>query len=142
METVYATGAIPSQEETVRLYDSVGWSAYTRNPELLTDALAASLSVVTARLDGELVGLVRVVGDGLTIVYLQDILVTPSYQRLGIGRQLLRRVFEPYSEVRQKVLLTDDEPGQRLFYETMGFTEVHDMAPRLNAFVHLGRSTG
>lgn len=79
-------------------------------------------------------------GDGLTIVYLQDILVAPSHQRLGIGRELLRRVFEPYSEVRQKVLLTDDEPGQRLFYEAMGFTEVHDMTSRLNAFVRLSRA--
>jgi GNAT superfamily N-acetyltransferase len=141
VETVYATGAIPSQEEAVRLYDSVGWSAYTRDPELLVDALVASLSVVTARVDDELVGLARVVGDGLTIVYLQDILVAPSHQRLGIGRELLRQVFEPYSEVRQRVLLTDHEPGQRLFYEAMGFREVHDLAPRLNAFVHLDRST-
>jgi hypothetical protein len=35
-------------------------------------------------------------------------------------------VLEPYRDVRQKVLITDDEPAQRAFYESMGFTETGD----------------
>lgn len=126
---------IPSREELVRLYDSVGWSAYTADPDLLEAAMAASLQVVTARVEGRLVGLARVVGDGLTIVYLQDILVNPEHHRSGIGRQLMEEALVPFASVRQKALLTDTEPAQRAFYEALGFIEAHDHQPELRAFV-------
>lgn len=69
----------------------------------------------------ELVGIIRVVGDGHSIIYIQDILVLPAYQRKGIGRLLLKNVLEKYSQVYQKVLLTDDQPKTKQFYESMGF---------------------
>lgn len=123
----YANDDAPTREELVSLYDSVGWTAYTRAPEQLEAAIGASLRVVTARAGGELVGLARIVGDGLTIAYLQDILVHPKHHRRGIGRELFSRAFEPYSEVRQKVLMTDCGQATRSFYEAMGFTEVRDL---------------
>lgn len=127
---------VPGPEELVGLYESVGWTKYISEPTRLHRAVMRSLRVVSAR-DGErLVGLARVVGDGLVIVYLQDILVDPAYQRRGIGQALLRTALAPYEDVRQQVLLTDDEPGQRVFYEHLGFTEVRDFADwPLRAFV-------
>ena len=123
----YAIDDAPTREELVSLYDSVGWSVYTRTPDRLEAAIGASLRVVTARVDDELVGLARIVGDGLTIVYLQDILVRPNHHRHGIGRELFSRAFEPYSDVRQKVLMTDCGQATRSFYEAMGFTETRDL---------------
>ncbi len=134
----YEYAATPAQGELVDLYNAVGWSAYTRDPVRLVAAVDASLSVVTAREDGELIGLARLVGDGQTIAYLQDILVRPTYQGRGIGREIFRRVFAPYEDVRQKVLITDDEPAQRAFYESMGFTEAGNLEPPIRAFVQLG----
>lgn len=134
----YQSTDVPSQEEALTLYDAVGWSAYTKDPARLASAISASFAVTTAREDGQLIGLARLVGDGLTIVYLQDILVSPQHQRRGIGRELLQQALAPYQEVRQKVLLTDDEPSQRAFYESVGFTEVGDFEPPLRAFVQLG----
>ncbi|WP_328701931.1 GNAT family N-acetyltransferase [Aestuariimicrobium ganziense] len=126
---------LPQRDELVALYDSVGWTSYTRDPDRLYDAVNRSLRVVCARQRGRLVGLARVVGDGLTIVYLQDILVTPDLQGTGMGRAMLDRVLQPYADVRQKVLITDDEPRQRAFYEAMGFTEIRDHEHPIRAFV-------
>lgn len=131
----YTDHQLPEQDELVELYDSVGWSKYTDDPLRLYDAVGRSLRVVCARIDNRLVGLARIVGDGLTIVYLQDILVHPDHQRLGIGRELLRLALEPYQDVRQKVLMTDDEPRQRAFYESMGFTEIRDAVNPVRAFI-------
>ena len=80
---------IPSLEQLLTLYDSVGWSAYTCEPDRLERAVTSSLSVFTAWDGPHLAGLVRAVGDGETILYIQDLLVRPSYQRRGIGRHLL-----------------------------------------------------
>lgn len=111
----------------IDLYDSVQWTEYTKDPQRLTAAVAASLAVLTAYDGQKLVGLARLVGDGLTIIYLQDILVAPNYQRHGIGRQLVQRLLAPFADVRQQVLMTDNEPGQIAFYESLGFTEIRDL---------------
>ena len=118
-----------SDAEVLSLYESVSWSAYTREPELLIRAIRSSSFVVTARNDGELIGLARVVSDDATICFLQDILVKPAFQKEGVGRALLTHVLERYQHVRQTVLITDDEPRQRAFYEAMGFTEGSNFSP-------------
>jgi len=75
---------IPDLQSLVELYNSAGWYIYTRDLDKLRCAFEHSLKVVTAW-DGErLVGLLRAVGDGCTIVYIQDILVSPGYQRQGL----------------------------------------------------------
>ncbi len=71
-----------------------------------------------------LVGLVRVVGDGASIAYVQDLLVHPDWQRRGIGTRLLRDAMERFARVRQFLLLADDAPVPRAFYETMGLGPV------------------
>lgn len=124
--------------EVLELYGSVGWDAYTRDPEGLLRALAGSHRLVAARRDGRLAGLARSVSDGATVVYVQDVLVRPGEQRGGLGRRLLEELLAGYPGVRQRVLLTDDEERQRAFYEALGFTEAHDHAPPLRAFVRFG----
>ena len=74
--------------------------------------------------DGDrLVGLIRAVGDGETFLFIQDLLVLPSYQRQGIGRQLVNALVDQFPQVRQRVLLTDDQPQTRAFYENIGFVQ-------------------
>ena len=109
------------ETEILGLYASVGWTAYTEQPESLRRGFEASLLVLAGYEDGALVGLIRVVGDGQTIVFVQDILVHPSCQRRGIGTALLKEVLKRYSHVRQIELTTDDTPKTRAFYESVGF---------------------
>src|SRR5215204_221560 len=136
---VVAGGPV-TRDELVELYGSVGWSAYIADPDTLMRAVEGSSLVVTARRDGGLVGLARAISDDATICYLQDILVVPEGQRCGIGAALLRAVLDRYSGVRQKVLLTDDEPRQRAFYESLGLTEIRDVdGASLRGFVRFDR---
>lgn len=108
-------------EEILPLYAAVGWTNYTDKPDMLQSALEHSLRIYADYEDGRLAGLVRAVGDGHSILYIQDILMYPAYQRRGIGRALLQRVLDDYRHVYQTVLLTDDSPKTRAFYEAMGF---------------------
>lgn len=104
-----------------KLYNDAGWSAYTENLEVLEAALSSSLDVITAWDKEELIGLIRTVGDGHTILYIQDILVMSAYRDKGIGSMLLQEVLEKYRHVRQKVLLTEEAKNVRHFYEKNGF---------------------
>ena len=112
-----------SFEEIYPLYEAVGWTNYTTNPTMLKNALEQSLFILTAREeDGKLIGFLRAVGDGYSIVYIQDIIVLPEYQRQGIGTQLLRQTLEHFKEVYQMILTTDSELKTIAFYESNGFT--------------------
>lgn len=110
------------QEEILHLYEKVGWTNYTANPKMLRNAYANSLKIFAAY-DGEkLVGVIRAVGDGFSILYVQDILVLPEYQRKGVGTALMNKMLETYKHVYQKVLLTDDSEKTIAFYKAVGFS--------------------
>ena len=112
-----------SFEEIFPLYEAVGWTNYTTNPTMLKNALEHSLFLISARdEEGNLIGFLRAVGDGFSIVYIQDIIVLPEYQRQGIGTQLLRQTLEYFKEVYQMILTTDSELKTLAFYESNGFT--------------------
>ncbi len=109
------------------LYNSVGWTNYTEKPEMLKKAYENSLLILGAYENDKLVGVIRVVGDGFSVVFIQDILVFPEYQRRGIGTRLLREVMERYSSVYQMELMTDNTPKTVSFYQSVGFVKADDM---------------
>ncbi|MDM7549245.1 GNAT family N-acetyltransferase [Lacticaseibacillus paracasei] len=131
---VTITDQKPTMPEVLALYKSVGWSMYTRAPARLERALTHSLTVLSAYEGKQLVGLIRAVGDGETILFIQDLLVLPEYQRRGIGKQLIEALLARFPEVRQRVLLTDDDPKTRSFYKAAGFVESQQMG--VIAFYH------
>ncbi|KJY60841.1 GNAT family N-acetyltransferase [Lactobacillus apis] len=121
-------------KQLINLYQSVGWTSYTEKPELLQQAVHNSLYVLGAFDQDRLIGLIRVVGDGLTIIYIQDLLVLPAYQNQGIGSTLINKVSKEFRHVRQQVLLTMEEPETRAFYEKNGFSSCDQ--GELVAFYH------
>ena len=131
---VTITDQKPTMPEVLALYKSVGWSMYTRDPARLERALTHSLTVLSAYEGKQLVGLIRAVGDGETILFIQDLLVLPEYQRRGIGKQLIEALLARFPEVRQRVLLTHDDPKTRSFYKAAGFVESQQMG--VIAFYH------
>jgi ribosomal protein S18 acetylase RimI-like enzyme len=108
-------------EQLIALYSDANWTAYTKDPNKLIKAVSNSLCVISAWDSKRLVGLIRVVGDGQTILYIQDILVLKKYKKQKIGSTLVQKVMGKYPDIRQTVLLTDDSLETRGFYENLGF---------------------
>ena len=112
-------------EDVLPLYEAVGWTNYTTKPEMLKAAFENSLHVLAAFTEeGILVGVLRAVGDGASILFIQDILVTPEYQHQGIGTNLLQQTLEKYKNVYQIQLTTDNSMKTISFYESNGFTSL------------------
>ena len=108
-------------EDVLHLYQAVGWTNYTHQPEMLEQALSHSLAIYLA-LDGDtVVGLIRLVGDGFSSVFVQDLIVLPSYQRQGIGSSLMKEALEDFKEVYQVQLATEQTEKNVGFYRSMGF---------------------
>ena len=108
-------------EDVLHLYQAVGWTNYTNQPQMLEQALPHSLAIYLA-LDGDaVVGLIRLVGDGFSSVFVQDLIVLPSYQRQGIGSALMKEALEDYKDAYQVQLVTEQTEKNVGFYRSIGF---------------------
>ena len=118
---------IPEMTDLLALYSSVGWTNYTNNPTMLEEAVKASLWQLAVYDEEELVAYIRLVGDGHSVLLVQDLLVRPDHQRQGIGKKLLEEALATFPNVYQRLLVTErseknlalenkDYQGIRVFY--------------------------
>ncbi|MCB0195472.1 MAG: GNAT family N-acetyltransferase [Anaerolineae bacterium] len=80
----------PAAEEYSDLRSRVGWGRI--EAPMAQASLANSLFHVTVRDQDKLVGMGRVVGDGVMYFYIQDVVVDRAYQRQGIGHMLMAAI--------------------------------------------------
>jgi predicted N-acetyltransferase YhbS len=94
-----------------------------RRPVRDLDRIRAMLKhadlILTARLDGLLVGVSRAITDFAFCSYLSDLAVDLHYQRQGIGRELIRRTHEAAGLHTSLVLLA--APKAQAYYPHIGF---------------------
>ena len=107
--------------DVLHLYQAVGWTNYTHQPQMLEKALSHSLAIYLA-LDGNaVVGLVRLVGDGFSSIFVQDLIVLPTYQHQGIGSALMKEALADYKDAYQVQLVTEQTEKTLGFYRSLGF---------------------
>ena len=116
-----------NEAEILPLYESVGWIFYCKHPDVVKEAYANSLCILAAYEEDRLVGLIRSVGDGHTILFIQDLLIFPEYQRRGIGTALMNALLEQYPHVYQIELATDNTEKTVAFYKSFGFHNLSDI---------------
>lgn len=114
-------------DEIKKLYDAVGWTAYTDDMGSLEKGYENSLKILAAYEGDKLLGIIRAVGDGFTVVFIQDILVFPEEQGKGIGKALIKAMLDSYPNVRQIQLTTDIDPKTIAFYKSVGFSELSEI---------------
>ena len=108
-------------EDVLHLYQAVSWTNYTNQPQMLEQSLAHSLAIYVARDGGEVVGLVRLIGDGFSSIFVQDLIVLPTYQRQGIGSDLMKESLGDYKDAYQVQLATEQTEKTVGFYRSLGF---------------------
>src|SRR5712672_971135 len=108
MRVQYRSAKSLPKAEVLNLYRSVQWSA-ARKPVHLMRALERSHSVVSAWVNGSLVGLGNAISDGSLVVYYPHLLVSPDFQRHGIGREIMKRLMRRYRGFHQHMLVAEAE---------------------------------
>ena len=119
---------IPAMPDPLALYSSVGWTNYTNNPTMLEEAVKASLWQLAVYDKEELVAYIRLVGDGHSVLLVQDLLVRPDHQRQGIGKRLLEEALATFPHVYQRLLVTERSEKNLAFYQSLGFVELSEQA--------------
>jgi GNAT superfamily N-acetyltransferase len=121
-EGVRLVERLPTAAEYEALIRAVGWAGNT-NLEAAPAALRNTLYAVVAVTGDGAVGMARVVGDGATALYVQDVMVLPAYQRQGIGTALMEAVMGYFRRVAPRKSSIGLFTGRNLagFYGRHGF---------------------
>jgi predicted N-acetyltransferase YhbS len=125
MDIVYSSEATLSADEFIDLL--VRSTLAERRPihdiKTISEMLANASIIITARVDGRLVGTSRALSDFSFCTYLSDLAVDVEHQRRGIGRELIRRTHEEAG--RQTMLILVAAPKARDYYPHIGLKQ-HD----------------
>lgn len=105
-------------EDYCKLRESVEWLLFSK--EQTQKALDNSLYTVIAVDDNQIIGMGRLMGDGMYYM-IADIVVQPNYQKQGIGNKIVNMIIEYVDKAtpiggRSSIQLIA-EKGKETFYE-------------------------
>jgi len=123
--------------ELENLFLSVNWES-GKFPERLVTAMKNSSYVVSAWDGDTLIGLANVLDDGSLTAYIHYMLIRPAFQGMSVGKELLKRITDKYSDYINILLVAYNECIG--FYEKCGFEKGGEETPmfikKINLRVH------
>jgi GNAT superfamily N-acetyltransferase len=129
MSISYAT-ELTSIEGYWSLFESTGWNReYRITKEALVAVLGNSWHLIAAYDGDTMVGIGRVVSDGVLHAMVYDLIIDPKYQGRGIGTEILKRLVAKCRDVGIRDVQLFCAEGKRAFYERRGFRARRAGAP-------------
>ena len=113
--------------DVIRVFNASGINRPTSDVPRIARMFSAPSLVISAWLDGRLVGVCRSLTDFAYCCYLSDLAVDKSVQGQGIGKELIRRTQAAVGEEVSLLLLS--APGAMSYYPQAGFERAE------NAFI-------
>lgn len=112
---------LPAPEQWMELRASVGWATFPT--EIAAKSLAATPFCVCAFEDGKLIGMGRVLGDGVISFYIGNVMVRPDHQKSGIGTEIMKHIGDYVKSVAAPGAIASllSIKGREEFYTQFGF---------------------
>lgn len=119
------------EEEIVALYKSGGWWKEEYKTEGIHNLIQGSFAfaVATDTRTGQAVGMGRVIADGVSDGYIQDLVVLPGYRKSGVGTQILSVLVNSCLQSGITWIGVIAEPGTEKFYRPLGFRPMERHVP-------------
>ena len=121
-----------SAEEVIDLYRAGGWWEMGWDKSQIPSLINGSYLVIIARdSENNPVGMGRLISDGSSDCYIQDVVVFPEYREQRIGSRIvtaLKRIAELTGHTWIGLL---SAPGKEQFYERAGFSRMENYTPML-----------
>lgn len=122
MDITYSSEHCPNDSELKELFSTVEWQV-SRHIDRLSAAMYKYDNLITAWDGARLVGLVCSLDDGAVTAYINYLIVHPDYQRIGIGKELMRRILNEYRNFMRVELIAD--AGAAEFYDKLDFGAIN-----------------
>jgi GNAT superfamily N-acetyltransferase len=117
--------------EIANLYRAGGWWREEYDPEELPRLIKGSFlfAVAVNIKTGRAVGMGRVISDGVSDAYIQDLVVLPEYRKTGIGTQIVSTLVKKCIESGISWIGLIAEPDTEKFYLPFGFHPMEGHIP-------------
>jgi GNAT superfamily N-acetyltransferase len=117
--------------EIANLYRAGGWWKEEYDPEELPHLIKGSFlfAVAVNIKTGRAVGMGRVISDGVSDGYIQDLVVLPEYRKTGIGTQIVSTLVKKCIELGISWISLIAEPDTEKFYLPFGFHPMEGHTP-------------
>jgi len=113
-------------EEIVALYKAGGWWRESYDPKRIPSLIKGSFAFLVAVIPGNnrAIGMGRVISDGVSDAYIQDVVVLGKFRGKGIGKAIIKKLL--LHCIKNKLLWIGlvAEPGTKDFYTPLGFKEL------------------
>ena len=120
----------PGKKQYFELFLTTGWNhEYNFTREELFRAISRSWYAVSVYHKNRLTGYGRVISDGGHHALIVDLMVSPEYQKRGIGSAILKNLIDTCNRQRIRDIQLFCARGKKNFYERFGFTERLPDAP-------------
>lgn len=121
--------------EIVDLYREGGWWKEEWNPDEIRPLISGSfLFAIAVDEEKRAAGMGRVISDGSSDGYIQDLVVRSDYRGAGIGRRILKFLVTESRKRGLSWIGLIAEPGTSKFYEKEGFSIMDDHIPMVLRF--------
>jgi len=119
------------EKEIVNLYKSAGWWKEYYDSSKIKYMIKGSLAFAVAveRNSNKAIGMGRIISDGVSDAYIQDLVVLPEYRDSGIGKKLLKTLLNYCLSKKIIWIGLIAEPGQNSFYSNIGFKILKKYTP-------------
>jgi len=117
--------------EILALYRAGGWWDEDADTALIPALIRGSYAFVAAidGTNGSAIGMGRVLSDGISDAYIQDVVVLPGYRGRGIGRQIIGFLVDVCLDAKIEWIALIAEPGTEPFYVPLGFSMMEKYVP-------------
>ena len=118
-----------SVDEYLKLRNSVGWRDTAIEKTKI--ALKNSIYSIVVEENKSVLGMGRIVGDGGIYFYIQDVIVIPEKQKMGIGTKIMEHLMEYIQQVAEpdSFIALMSAKGRSQFYKRFGFSERESDTP-------------
>jgi len=113
-------------KEAIDLWSKLGWGCKKDyQEESIKNALKNTSFIVSARnKNNDLVGLARVLSDGVINTTVADIVVDPEYQGKGVGTKMMEKIKEKYKNTG---IYLEAFKENSFFFEECGYIKRNNM---------------
>jgi len=118
-------------EEIAALYKAGGWWKDEYKTEDLRNLIQGSFAFAVAidTKTGRAIGMGRVIADGVSDGYIQDLVVLPQYRKSGIGPQIITTLVNRCLQSGITWIGLIAEPDTEKFYRPLGFHPLERYVP-------------